>query len=74
MKKITVLYLLEIIVFLLPFFIFKTNLLSHIAIGFIFVLPVNVLGILFLKDEIKQIKIYKILHYLILIASLFFYL
>lgn len=72
MKKITLLYLLEIILFFLPFLILKTNFLSYIALGFIFVLPVNILGIIFLRKEIKQIKIYKVLHYLILIFSLFF--
>lgn len=71
-KKITVLYLLEIIAFLLPVFIIRTNIFSYVAIGFIFILPINLLGIIFLKKEIKQIKIYKILHYLILIISLFF--
>ncbi|MFA6385854.1 MAG: hypothetical protein WCW29_03855 [Candidatus Paceibacterota bacterium] len=72
MKKVTYLYLVEIVVFLIPFFVFKTNLLSYIAIGFIFVLPVNIFGLIFLRKEIKQIKIYNILHYLILVVSLFF--
>lgn len=70
MKKIYFLYVLEIIAFLSPFFVFiNQDILSKFLIGLIFTIPFNVFILINFKN--KQCNIFlKIFNYLVLIGSL----